>query len=108
MIDNHCKSVLKPAKLVYATKTKESVSCQKLGSWNFWQTVNGVLNKGKSALPPLLNSPEVFTSASDLLYVVSKIFEKLVNNKVVDHLEKCGLFSDFKYSFRSSRRTSCF
>ena len=43
-----------------------------------------------------------------LLYVVSKIFEKLVNNKVVDHLEKCGLFSDFKYSFRSSRRTSCF
>ena len=65
MIDNHCKSVLKPAKLVYATKTKESVSCQKLGSWNFWQTVNGVLNKGKSALRPLLNSPEVFTSASD-------------------------------------------
>ena len=26
------------------------------------------------------------------LSVVSKVFEKLVNNKIVDHLEKCGLF----------------
>ena len=26
---------------------------------------------------------------------VSKVFEKLVNNRIVDHLEKCGLFSDF-------------
>ena len=34
--------------------------------------------------------------------VVSKTFEKLVNNKFVDHLEKCGLFSDFQYGFRSS------
>ena len=37
-----------------------------------------------------------------LLSVVSKIFEKLVNNRIVDHLEKCGLFSDFQYGFRSS------
>ena len=29
-----------------------------------------------------------------LLFVVSKIFEKLVNNRIVDHLEKCGLFFD--------------
>ena len=28
-----------------------------------------------------------------LLSVVSKVFEKLVNNRIVDHLEKCGLFS---------------
>ena len=35
--------------------------------------------------------------------MVSKVFEKLVNNRIVDHLEKCGLFSDFQYSFRSSR-----
>ena len=27
-----------------------------------------------------------------LLFVVSKVFEKLVNNRIVDHLEKCGLF----------------
>ena len=30
-----------------------------------------------------------------LLSVVSKVFEKLVGNRIVDHLEKCGLFSDF-------------
>ena len=40
-----------------------------------------------------------------LLSVVSNVFEKLVNNRIVDHLEKCGLFSDFQYSFRSSRST---
>ena len=27
-----------------------------------------------------------------LLSVVNKVFEKLVNNKIVNHLEKCGLF----------------
>ena len=31
--------------------------------------------------------------------VVSEVFEKLVNNTVVDHLEKCGLFSDFQYQW---------
>ena len=40
------------------------------------------------------------------LSVVSKIFEKLVNNRIVDPLEKCGLFSDFQYGFRSSRSTA--
>ena len=37
-----------------------------------------------------------------LLSVVSKVFERLVQNRIVDHLEKCGLFSDFQYSFMSS------
>ena len=32
-----------------------------------------------------------------LLSVVSKVFEKHVNSRIVDHLEKCGLFSDFQY-----------
>ena len=41
-----------------------------------------------------------------LLSVVSKVFEKLVKNTIVDHLEKCGLFSDFQYGFRSSRSTA--
>ena len=36
-----------------------------------------------------------------LLSVVSKVFEKLVNNSIVDHLEKCGLFY-FQYGFRST------
>ena len=36
-----------------------------------------------------------------LVSVVSKVFEKLVNNRIVDDLEKSGLFSDFQYGFRS-------
>ena len=35
--------------------------------------------------------------------MVSKVFEKFVNNRIVDHLEKCGLLSDFQYGFRSSQ-----
>ena len=38
--------------------------------------------------------------------MVSKVFEKLLNNRSVDHLEKCGLFSDFHYGFKSSRSTA--
>ena len=41
-----------------------------------------------------------------LLSVVSKVFEKTVNNRIVDPLEKCGLFSDFQYGFRPSRSTA--
>ena len=36
--------------------------------------------------------------------MTNKVFEKLVYNRIVDHLEKCGLFSD--YGFRSSRSTA--
>ena len=223
---NRCKRVLEAAKLAYATKTKESIISQKLGSQDFWRIANSVLNKGKYAIPPLFNGPpQVLSSASDkanlfaknfsknsnlddsgvslpvfpyrtnlklhnisitpkiikkvitnldsskasgpdcipvvvlkncepelsyilaklfnkclkescfpdcwkvslvvpvfknvgerstaknyrpvsLLSVVSKVFEKLVNNRIVDHLEKCGLFSDFQYGFRSSRSTA--
>ena len=41
-----------------------------------------------------------------LLSVISKVFERFVNNTIVDHLEKCGLFSDFQYGFRSSWSTA--
>ena len=37
------------------------------------------------------------------LSVVSKVFEKLVNNRIVDHLEKCGLFY---FQYGSSRSTA--
>ena len=37
-----------------------------------------------------------------LLSVVSKVSEKLVNNTIADRLEKCGIFCDFQYGFRSS------
>ena len=40
-----------------------------------------------------------------LLSVVSKVFEKLVSNKSVEHLQKCGLLSDFQYGFRSFQST---
>ena len=41
-----------------------------------------------------------------LLFVGSKVLEKLVNNRIVDHLENCGLFSDFQYVFRPYRSTA--
>ena len=41
-----------------------------------------------------------------LLSVLSKVFEKLVNNRIVDHLEKCDLLPDFQYGFRFSRSTA--
>ena len=204
---------------------QESITSQKFGSPDFWRIANSVLNKGKSAIPPLFNGPEVMSSTSDqakffpenlslnsnlddsgislpafpsrtnlklhnifvtpkmdrkvvmnldlskasgpdaipvvvlknceqelsyilaelfnkclkescfpecwkvssvvpvfknvgerstaknyrpasLLSVVSKVFEKLVNNRIVDNVEKCGLFSDFQYGFRSYRSTA--
>ena len=221
---NNCKKVVEAAKLAYVNKIRESITCQKLGSHDFGRIADNVLNKRKSAIPPLFNDPVVLFSASDkaklfaenfsmnsnlddsgislpvfpsrtnlklhnisvtpkmvrkvvmnldlskasgpdcipvvvlqncepelsyifaelfnkclkescfpncwkvslvvpvfknvgerslaknycplsLLSVVSKIFEKLVNNRIVDHLEKCGLFSDFQYGFRSSQST---
>ena len=61
---NHCKRVLEDAKLAYTNKTKESITSQKLGFHDFRWIANSVLNKGKSAVPPLI---EVFSSASCLL-----------------------------------------
>ena len=62
---NRCKRVLEAAKLAYANKTKESITSQKLGSRDFWRIANSVLNKDKSAAPPLFNGQDVLSSASD-------------------------------------------
>ena len=56
--------------------TKKSITSQNLGSWDFWQIANNVLNKGKSATPPLFNRPEVLFSASDK----AKLFAKNYSN----------------------------
>ena len=48
-------------------KTKESITSQKLLSWDFWRIANSVLRKGKSAVTPLFNSLEMLYSASDKL-----------------------------------------
>ena len=37
-----------------------------------------------------------------LLSLVSEVFEKLENNRTVDHQEKCGFFCHFQYGFISS------
>ena len=76
---NRCKRVFEAAKLAYATKTKESITSQKLGSRDFWRIANSVLNKGKSAIPPLFNGPEVLSSASDKAKLFAKNFSKNSN-----------------------------
>ena len=73
---NHCKRVPKAAKLAYA---KESITSQKLASRDFWQIANNVLNKGKSAIPPLCNGPEVLSSASDKAKLFAENFSKNSN-----------------------------
>ena len=66
--------------------------------------------KVSSVVPVFKNVGERPTGKSyppvSLLSVVSKVFEKLVNNRIVDNLEKCGLFSGFQYGFRSSQSTA--
>ena len=66
--------------------------------------------KVASVVPVFKNVGERFTAKKyhsvSLLSVVSEVFEKLVNSRIVDHLEKYGLFSDFQYGFRSSRSTA--
>ena len=73
---NRCKRVLEAAKLAYANKTKESITSEKLGSRDFWRIANSILNKGKSAIPPLFNDPEVLSSASDKAKLFTKNFCK--------------------------------
>ena len=76
---NCCKRVLEAVKLAYANKTKESITSQKLGSWDFLQIANSVLNKGKSAIAPLFNSLEVLSSASDDAKLFPENFSKNSN-----------------------------
>ena len=64
---NRCKRVLEAAKLAYATKTKESITTLGLGTF---------VNKGKSAMPPQFNGPEVLSSASDKAKFFAKLFSK--------------------------------
>ena len=63
-----------------------------------------------SVVPVFKNVGERSTAKNyrpvSVLSVVSKVFEKLVHNRIVDHLEKCGLFSDLQYGFRSCRSTA--
>ena len=66
--------------------------------------------KVSSVLPVFKNVREGSTAKSyspaSLLLVVIKVFAKLINNRIVYHLEKCGLLSASQYGFRSSRSTA--
>ena len=73
---------MKLPKLAYVHKTKESITSQKLGSPDFWQIANSVLNKGKSAIPPLFNRPEVLSSASDKAKLFAENFS--LNSNIDD------------------------
>ena len=83
---NRCKRVLDAAKLAYTNKIKECITSQKLGSRDFWQIANSVLNKCKSALLPLLNGPELLSSASDIAKLFADHFSKNSN------LDDSGIF----------------
>ena len=58
---------------------QESITSQKLGFRDFWRIANSVLNKGKSALPPLFNGLEVLSSASDKANLLAENFCKNSN-----------------------------
>ena len=66
--------------------------------------------KVSSVVPVFENVGERSTSTNyhpvSVLSVVSKVFEKLVNDRIAGHLEKCDLLSDFQYGFRSSQSTA--
>ena len=58
---------------------KLQLTSQKLGSRDIWQIANSVLNKGKSAIPPLFNGPEVLSSPSDKVKLFAENFSKNSN-----------------------------
>ena len=62
--------------------------------------------KVSSVLPVFKNVREGSAAKSyhpvSLLLVLSKVFAKLINNRIVYHLEKCSLLSDSQYGFGSS------
>ena len=68
------QKVLEAAKFEYANKIKVSITSQKLDSQDFWRIADSVLNKGKSAIPPLFNNREVLSSASDKAKLFAKLF----------------------------------
>ena len=76
---NRCKRIPEATKLAYANKTKESIISKKLGSRDFWRIANSNLNKGKSAIPPLFNGPEVLSSAYDKAKLFAENFSKNSN-----------------------------
>ena len=78
--NNYCKRVFKDAEVANVVKTEKSISSQKLGSHDFWQIANSVLNKGISDIPPLFKGLEVMFSAFEEMFsVLSSMFNLVLN-----------------------------
>ena len=73
------KRFLKLPNLYMLKKTKDSITSHKLGSQGFWGIANSILNKGKSAIPPLFNGQEVLSSAFDKAKLFAEDFSKNSN-----------------------------
>ena len=69
---------------------------QIVGRFHLWSLYLRILGKGL----------QLKTTALLVFFLWLVVFEKLVNNRIIDHLEKCGLFSNFQYGFRSSPSTA--
>ena len=74
--------VLDASKPRYGNKIQEY---QKLGCQNFWRTANSVFEKAKSAISPLFNGPEVFSS----VFHKAKLFTK--NFSTNSNLDDSGI-----------------
>ena len=62
-----------------------------------------------SSVVPIFNNVGKRSTAKNyhpVFFLLLVVFEKFVNNTIVDHLEKSGLFCDFQYGFRSSQSTA--
>ena len=71
--------------------------------WKISSVVSVFKNVGERSTAKGL---QLKTTVLLVLFLWLVVFEKLLNNRKVDQLEKCGLFSDFQYDFRSSRSTA--
>ena len=58
---------------------QKSVSLPRNLPQDFWQVANSLLNKDKSAIPPLFNELEVLSSPSDKAKLFAKNFSKNPN-----------------------------
>ena len=71
---NHCKRVIKNARELYAKSIKSKVAEQRLGSHQFWQIANRILNRSVCSIPTIINGPEVISSAADKAKLFAKNF----------------------------------
>ena len=81
-------------------------ACKLNSSICVWIILFFRLLEGLIGVSVLENFEESVRLKITTLLVVSKVFEKLANNRFVDHLEKYVIFSDFQYGLRSSQSTS--